>query len=489
LPYALVRKAKQGMSTTTTTVGTAARREDTRLNVVLAACCLGQFLVILTASVFYIALPVIQEAFSFDANSLLWVANSYAIVYAGFLLLGGRLADYFGRRRLFLIGIVMFTLASLLAGLAFNALSLIIARGLMGLGASVMAPATLTVLGTTFTETRQRAKAFGLWGAASGSGGAVGVVVGGMFTEWLSWRWMLLINLPIGAALFWAVARAVSESREGDGPRKLDVPGSLSITLGLICLVYGIAESGRQGWGSTPVTVTLAAAAILIGLFLYDQAKLAAHPLVPLEFFKNRSVSVANIIAVVAAAAMFSVFYFFTLHMHVVLGYSPIETGLAYIPLSIGVFAGARGLSAYVGVIGPRRILLIGLSVSLAGMIWMSQAGPDATFLADLLGPSLLLGVGQGIVTTGTAMTATVNLPYHQAGLASGVLNTTRQLGGALGLTVLVALSTAHTNSLLASGSAARDAQSAGYMLAFVIASAFLLLALIPALFAPRGTR
>lgn len=472
----------------TATTAAAPAKEGTRLNVVLAACCLGQFLVILTASMFYVALPVMQEAFSFDANSLLWVANSYAIVYAGFLLLGGRLADYFGRRRLFLIGIVMFTSASLLAGLAFNALSLIVARGLMGLGAAVMAPATLTVLGTTFTEQRQRAKAFGLWGAASGSGGAVGVVVGGMFTEWLSWRWMLLINLPVGIALFWAVARAVAESRDGDGPRKLDLPGSLSITLGLICLVYGIAESGRRGWESTPVIVSLGAAVVLIGFFLYDQAKLAGHPLVPLEFFRNRSVSVANLIAVAATAAMFSVFYFFTLHMHVVLGYAPIETGLAYIPLSIGVFAGARGLSPNVAVIGPRRILLIGLSLSLVGMIWISQAGADATFLADLLGPSLLLGVGQGIVTTGTAMTATANLPYHHAGLASGVLNTTRQLGGALGLTVLVAFSTAHTDSLLATGSAAKDALSAGYMLAFAVASGFLLLAMIPALFAPHST-
>lgn len=473
----------------TITITPAPPKETTRLNVVLAACCLGQFLVILTASVFYVALPVIQETFSFDASSLLWVANSYAIVYAGFLLLGGRLADYFGRRRLFLVGIVMFTLASMLAGLAFNSLSLIIARGLMGLGAAVMAPATLTVLGTTFTGASQRAKAFGLWGAASGSGGAVGVVIGGMFTEWLSWRWMLLVNFPIGVALFWAVARAVTESRAERSTRKLDMPGSLSITLGLICLVYGVAESGRRGWSSTPVIAALAAALLLIGFFLFDQAKLAAQPLVPLEFFKNRSVSVANIIAVVATAAMFSVFYFFTLHMHVVLGYSPIETGLAYIPLSMGVLAGARGLSPYVGVIGPRRVLLIGLSLSLLGMIWMAQAGRDASFLADLLGPSLLLGVGQGIVTTGTAMTATANLPYHQAGLASGVLNTTRQLGGALGLTVLVAVSTTHTNSLLASGSATIDALSAGYMLAFVVASGFLLVALIPALFAPGATR
>lgn len=310
-----------------------------------------------------------------------------------------------------------------------------------------------------------------------------------MFTEWLSWRWMLLINFPIGVALFWAVARAVTESRDEGGSRRLDVPGSLSITLGLIALVYGIAESGRQGWGSTQVIAALTAALLLIGFFLFDQAKLAAQPLVPLKFFKNRSVSVANIIAVIATAAMFSVFYFFTLHMHVVLGYSPIETGLAYIPLSMGVLAGARGLSPYVGVVGPRRILLIGLSLSLLGMIWMAQAGRDASFLADLLGPSLLLGVGQGIVTTGTAMTATANLPYHQAGLASGVLNTTRQLGGALGLTVLVAVSTTHTHSLLASGSAAIDALSAGYMLAFVVASAFLLVALIPALFAPSATR
>lgn len=473
----------------TTLTGTRSAKEGTRLNVVLAACCLGQFMVILDGSVVNVALPVIKDTFSFHANSLLWVANSYAIVYAGFLLLGGRLADFFGRRRLFLAGIVMFTLASMLAGLAFNTASLIIARGLQGLGAAVMAPATLTVLGTTFTEPKQRAKAFGLWGAAAGGGGAVGVLMGGMFTQWLSWRWILLINLPIGIALFSAVSYAVIESRAGDGRRRLDLPGSLSITFGLIALVYGIAESGRHGWGSTRVVAALAVAALLIAFFLFDQAKLAEQPLVPLEFFKNRSVSVANIVAVVASAAIFSVFYFFTLHMQVVLGYSPVRTGLVYIPLSIGIFAGARGLSPYVGVIGPKRILLIGLSISFLGMTWMSQAGTDATFLADLLGPSLLLGAGQGIVTTGTAMTATADLPYHQAGLASGVLNTTRQLGGALGLTVLVAVSTAHTNALLASGSTTVDAVSSGYMLAFGVGSVFLLLALIPALFAAPGSR
>ncbi|HEX6686943.1 MAG TPA: MFS transporter [Candidatus Limnocylindrales bacterium] len=462
--------------------------QRTRLNVVLAACCFGQFMVILDGSVFNVALPVIQAEFSFRSNSLLWVANSYAIVYAGFLLLGGRLADFFGRRRLFLIGIVMFTLASMLAGLAFNAASLIVARGLQGLGAAVMAPATLTVLGTTFTEPGQRAKAFGLWGAAAGGGGAVGVLLGGLFTEWLSWRWLLLINLPIGVALFAAAAYAVAESRAGNGTRKLDLPGSVSITIGLIALVYGIAESEQHGWAATRVVVALTAAVALIGFFLFDQAKLAPQPLVPLDFFKRRSVSVANLVAVIASAAIFSVFYFFTLHMQQVLGYSPVETGLVYIPLSIGIFVGARGLSPYVGAIGPKRTLLIGLTISLLGMVWMSRASTDATFLADLLGPALLLGVGQGIVTTGTAMSATADLPHHQAGLASGVLNTTRQLGGAVGLTVLVALSTARTNALLASGADPLDALSAGYMLAFTVGSAFLLLAMVPALFATRSS-
>lgn len=461
----------------------------TRLNLVLAACCVGQFMVILDASVVNVALAVINDTFSFHANGLLWVANAYSIIYAGFLLLGGRLADYFGRRRLFLIGISIFTVASLIGGLATSATALIVARGCQGLGAAIMAPATLTVLGTTFTEPAQRAKAFGLWGAAAGGGGAVGVLAGGMITQWLSWRWILLINIPIGIALFAAVAHAVTESRGQGAGRRMDLPGALSITLGLIGVVYAIAESEQYGWGSGRVVVALFAGLALLAFFVLDQLRIARHPLVPIKFFRNRSVSAANLVAVVASAAIFSVFYFFTLYMQQVLGYSPLRTGLVYLPLSLGIFAGARGLAPYIGTVGPRRILLIGLSLSGTGMLWLAQATPEASLLADLLGPAVLLGLGQGVVMTGTALAATTGLPQEQAGLASGVLNTTRQLGGALGLTVLVATATAHTGDLRGSGATDVEALASGYQMAFLVSTGFLAASLIPALFAPGRMR
>lgn len=441
---------------------------STKLSLVLAACCLGQFMVILDGSVVNVALGVINEDFTFRANTLQWVTNSYAIVYAGLLLLGGRLADLFGRRRLFLIGIVIFTVASLACGVAFDGTSLVVARGFQGLGAAIMAPATLTVLGTTFTEPAQRARAFGLWGAAGGVGGAIGVLLGGIFTEWLSWRWILLINIPIGAALFAMVAYSVTETRINSADRKLDIPGSLAITVGLMAVVYGIAEGALAPLGI---------GVVVLAFFFLNEAKLAKQPLVPLDFFRNRSVSAANFVAVTASAAIFSVFYFFTLFMQQVLGYTPIQTGLVYIPLSLGIFLGARGLAPHVTSIGPRRVLVVGLSLSALGMLWLSQATSHAGYLTHLLGPSILLGLGQGIVMTGTAMAATANLPYHQAGLASGVLNTTRQLGGAVGLAALVAISNA------------QQTLAGGYLLAFLVSAGFLAVAIIPALFAPGGKR
>jgi predicted MFS family arabinose efflux permease len=293
------------------------------------------------------------------------------------------------------------------------------------------------------------------------------VLLGGVFTEWLSWRWLLLINLPIGIALYCAAAYSVKESKSA-ADNKLDIPGALSITAGLMALVYGIAE------GSLIATVV---GLVVLGFFLLDQAWLAKQPLVPLSFFRNRSVTAANLVALVASGAIFTVFYFFTLYMQQVLGYSPIHTGLAYLPLTVGVFLGARGLAPHVNSLGPKRVLLIGLSLSAAGMFWLASASAPVSYFADLFGPTILLGLGQGVVTTGTALAATADLPYHQAGLASGVLNTTRQLGGAVGLAMLVAIANAQASL------------GSGYLMAFAVSGIFLLLSLIPASFAPGGAK
>lgn len=461
-----------------------------RLGMVLAVCCATQFMVVMDASVVNVALPTISRSLHFNANSLQWVINAYTIAFAGFLLLGGRLADIFGRRRIFLIGITVFALSSLLGGLAFNGGWLIGARSIQGVAAAIVAPITLTVLATTFIEQKERAKAFGLWGAVSGAGGAVGVLIGGVITEWLSWRWILLVNVPVGALLFAATAWSVTELRDPDAdPRRIDIVGALSATLGIMSLVYAVAEAQRYGWGSAQIIVAFVIAAVLLAFFMFDQVRLASQPLVPLSILRNRPVAVANVVAFAASAALFSTFYFFTLYTQGVLHYSPMRTGLSYLPLSVGIFLGARGIAPKMMRIGPRWVLVTGLVLSVIGLAWLSRISVHASFTADLLGPTLLLGLGQGMATAATANLATANLPYQQAGVASGLLNTNRQLGGAIGLAVLVALAVARTSQQLAtaghSHAAALHAPASGYGLAFFGAAVFAAVGIVAAFVAP----
>ena len=473
---------------TAESTSTARSPASSRLGLVLAICCAGQFMVVLDASVVNVALPSIDRSLHFGASNLQWVINAYTIAFAGFLLLGGRMADLYGRRKIFLAGITVFTISSLVGGLAFNGSSLVVARAVQGLGAAIVAPATLTVLGTTFTDPAARGKAFGLWGAVSGGGGAIGVLVGGVITEWLSWRWILLVNVPIGILLFAGTAYAITELSKDENERRIDILGALSVTLGLISLVYGVAEAQKYGWGSGRIIAALAVGAALLALFLVDQAKIARQPLVPLSIFGRRTVTVANIVSFTASAALFSTFYFFTLYTQIVLGYSPLETGLAYLPLSVGIFAGARGIAPLVSRIGPRWILVTGLALSVIGLAWLGNTSVHASFAADLLVPSLLLGFGQGMVNASMANVGTAGLPYQQIGLASGLLNTNRQLGGAFGLAILVALSVRHTSHYGGGPGAAKQALASGYGLAFVVAAAIAGAGILAALAAPAKT-
>ncbi|GAA2382302.1 MFS transporter [Streptomyces glaucosporus] len=463
-----------------------------RTGMILTACCLGQLMVMLDASILNVALPVISEALEFDQHSLQWVINAFMIPTAGFLLLAGRMADLFGRRRLFLVGVVLFTAASLAGGLSYDATTLILARALQGLGAAIMAPATLTVLGTTFTEPEARARAFGLWGAVAGGGGALGVILGGIITEWTSWRWVLLINVPVGIALYLMIARSVPETR-APGERKLDVLGALSVTFGLVTLVYGIAEGESYGWGSARIVTVLGLSAALIAFFLYDQARIARQPLIPLGVFRHRSLSLANLVMLGVGAALAGTFYFLTLLFQMVLGYTPLETGVAYLPLSLSVFVGAGGISVLVGRIGPRPVLLTGLSLAVAGLLWFSRADENAAFAADLLGPSLLFGFGVGMVMTSVTTAATSDLPSHQQGLSSGLLTTTETLGGAAGLAVLVAVANSRTEEEMAGRAPTREltesALASGFGLAFLTCAFVLVASLLAAFALPRGIR
>lgn len=458
---------------------------DSRLGLVLFVCCAGQFLVVLDASVVNVALPSIKEALDFDTASLQWVINTYTITFAGFLLLGGRLADLFGRRALFLGGLAMFTVTSLIGGLATNAGTLLAARSIQGLGAAALAPATLTVLFTSFTNSKQRAKAFGMWSAVAAAGGAVGVLLGGAITEWISWRWILLINVPVGVFLIMCVLRAVTEVRNPRAQARIDTPGAIAITLGLVTLAYGLVLSLDEGWGSGKVLVVLAAAVVLLGFFVVNEAKLTANPLVPLSVFRNRSVSAGNIVALTSSAALWGTFYLFTLLLQLGLGYSPLHTGLAYLPLAVGMFVAARGIAGHISRFGARSILLVGLALSAVGLVWLSFADVGADFAVDLFGPTLLLGVGQGLVSASMTVAATTGVPWQQAGLVSGLLNTSRQVGGALGLTVLAVVAAMHSGADATSPAALVN----GYGTAFLVAAVFPTVGLFAALAVPRPPR
>ncbi|MEC4017657.1 MFS transporter [Streptomyces sp. H27-D2] len=477
------------MTVQTLRTSSAPAQSGNRLGLVLAACCLGQFMIVLDASVVNVALPAIAGDLHFDRHHLQWVNNAYTITVCGFLLLGGRLADLFGQRRVFLAGAVLFTLASTVGGAANDPVTLVSARAFQGLGAAIMAPATLTVLGTSFTRPAARARAFGLWSAVSGAAGAIGVLVGGAITEWFSWRWILLVNVPIGIVLIAAVCWVVPETQGRDRSRKLDLPGAVTVTLGLMATVYGVAESHTYGWDSARVLTAMVAGPALLAFFLVYQAKFAQQPLVPLSIFRNRSVSAANLVVFFAIAALYSTFYFFTLILQQVLGYSPLETGLCYLPVSLGIAIGGWGISSVVPRTGPRPILLGGLALSCAGLLWLSRADEASTFTADLLGPSLLLGFGMGAVLNATTNAATSGLPARQAGLASGLLNTTRQLGSAVGLVSLAGLSAARIDSELADGKpggeATRHALASGYGLALSGAALFTVAGMLAALWLP----
>jgi EmrB/QacA subfamily drug resistance transporter len=451
-----------------------------RLGLILAACCFGQFMVVLDASIVNVALRPIQEALGFSSSTLQWVINAYTVVFAGFLLLGGRLADLFGRRRVFILGLVLFTVASLVAGLAYNPTTLLIARGLQGLGGAVLAPATLTVLFTSFTDPGGKAKAFGLWSAVAAGGGAIGALAGGVLTEWLSWRWIFLVNVPLGAILLVMVLASIPESRNDQADRHIDTIGAVTVTGGLLAIVYGIVEAHQKGWDSTETLVALIGGAALILFFLFNEAKLAKQPLVPLSIFKNRSVSAANVVSFTTSAALVGVLFLFTLLMQFVYGFDSLKTGLAYLPLSLAIVLTARGVAPpLITKFGPKPVLVAGSTLSLISLLWLSFVPQDGQFVRDLLGPTLIFGAGQGLVSATVTMAGTSKVPYTQAGLVSGLLNASRQVGGALWLGVLVAVVASFADSF------GPGASVAGYNRAFLVAAVFPVIGILAGLAVP----
>ncbi len=456
----------------------SARTRPTAL--VLAVVCVAQFMVVLDISIVNVALPDMKRDLGMSQNGLAWVLNAYTLTFAGFLLLGGRAADIWGRRRLFLIGVTLFSAMSLVGGLAQSGGELIVARGLQGLGGAVLAPATLTILTTTFRDPVARARALGIWSAVAGAGGATGVLAGGVLTDLLSWRWILFINVPIGVVVLLVARFAVSESRaEGERPT-LDWAGALTITGGLVALVYGIVSTDTHRWGSTSVVSYLIIGAALIAVFLVVESR-HRHPLVPLRLFRSRPLTGANLIMVLIGSVMFSLFFFLSQYLQDVQGYSPLRAGLAFLPMPLAIIIGTQLSSRIVGRVGSRALLATGPLIAAGGLLLLSRLHADSSYPLHIAVPGAIITFGIGMSFVPVTLSATAGVDARDAGLASGMINTTRQIGGSLGLAVLLTLAASRTKEL--AGSGAGIAQTAGYTRAFAVSSGFLVVAAAIALF------
>ncbi|WP_443074047.1 MFS transporter [Streptomyces sp. NBC_01456] len=450
------------------TLPDTARRKAAPAWLVMLLVCAGQFLVVLDVSVVNVALPAMRTGLGLSELGLQWIVNAYVITFAGFMLLGGRAADLFGRKRVFVLGLALFTLASLGGGLAQQPWQLIAARTVQGVGAAVLSPATLTILTTSFPTGPARTRAIATWTAVGAGGGAVGGLVGGVLTESLSWRWVLLINVPVGALVLAGAVRWLTESRQGTG-RRLDVPGALLVTGGLALVAYGIVQTETHGWASASALLPLGAGLVVVAAFLAVEAR-AKAPLMPLGLFRLRSVSAANGAMVLAGAAMFSMWYFLSLYVQNVLGYRPLQAGLSFIPHSLSIVLGSKIAPRLMNRVGAKTLAVTGAVISAAGMAWQGTMDVHGSYLTTILGPGILMALGAGLTATPIASIATSGADPADQGLVSGLINTSRQMGGALGLSVLSTVAASRTE---------RDngltALADGYGLAFHVGSLILL--------------
>ncbi|WP_329177560.1 DHA2 family efflux MFS transporter permease subunit [Streptomyces decoyicus] len=435
---------------------------------VMLLVCAGQFLVVLDVSVVNVALPAMRTGLGLSELGLQWIVNAYVITFAGFMLLGGRAADIFGRKRIFVLGLALFTVASLGGALAQQPWQLIAARTVQGVGAAVLSPATLTILTTSFPTGPARTHAIATWTAVGAGGGAVGGLVGGVLTEYLSWRWVLLINVPVGALVLAGAALWLTESRQG-AVRRLDVPGAVLVTAGLALVAYGIVQTETDGWRSASALLPLAAGLVVIAAFLAVEAR-AKAPLMPLGLFRLRSVHSANGAMVLAGAAMFSMWYFLSLYVQNVLGYRPLEAGLSFIPHSLSIVLGSKIAPRLMNRLGAKTLAIAGAVISASGMAWQGTMDVDGTYLGTILGPGILMALGAGLTATPIAAIATSGAAPADQGLVSGLINTSRQMGGALGLSVLSTVAA----SRIEAGHGPK-ALADGYGLAFQVGSMILL--------------
>ncbi len=443
-------------------------------NLALILLAMTQFVIVIDAAIVNVALPSIGAHLHFSRDDLSWVVNAYTLTFGGFLLLGGRLADLLGRRRMFMGGLVLFSLASFAGGIAQSEPWLIAARAVQGLGAAIVSPAALSIITTTFAEGAERNRALGIWGAVAGAGGAAGVLLGGILTSGLSWRWVLFVNLPIGITAAVLAPRFLVESRaEGNG-KTFDLPGAVTVTAGLSLLVYAVVDAVNTGWGSTATMLRLAGAAGLLIAFVVIELH-HREPLMPFSIFRLRTLRGANIVGLLIGMSLFSMFFFISLYLQDVLHFSPIKTGISYLPLALGIIVSAGLASQLVTRLGFKPPLIAGLLLIAGALVWFAQApGIGGSYWADVLGPSLLAAVGLGLSFVTVTIAAVSGTKPRQAGLASGLINTAQQVGGALGLAILATVANSRTQSLLHAGVHTTSvALTKGYDRAFLVGSGF----------------
>jgi len=439
----------------------------------LLVLCLGDLMIVLDVTIVGVALPSIREDLGFSEASLAWVVNAYLLTFGGFLLLGGRLGDLFGHRRLFLAGIALFTSASLVCGLSTSQGMLIAARAVQGVGGAVVSAVALSLMMTIFVEPAERAKAMGVFGFVASGGGSIGVLLGGVLTDALSWHWIFLVNLPVGVAVFVLSLRLLPASRGTAGAGNLDVAGALVVTSSLMLAVYAIVNGNENGWTSARTLGVLGIAAALMVLFLLIEMRVRS-PLVPLGLFRHRNIAVSNVVGVLWAAGMFAWFFLSALYLQLVLGYSPLQVGLVFLPANVIMGAFSIGLSARLVMrFGIRLPLAVGLGLASIGLLLFARAPVDGNVFVDVLPSMILLGIGAGMAFNPVLLAAMSDVEPNEAGLASGIVNTSFMMGGALGLAVLASLAASRTNSLLASGSGQLEALTGGYHAAFLVGALF----------------
>jgi EmrB/QacA subfamily drug resistance transporter len=447
--------------------------------IALVVLCLGTLMIVLDTTIVNVALPSIRRDLGFSQTSLAWVVNGYMLTFGGFLLLGGRLGDLYGHRRLFMAGIVLFSLASLTCGVASSQAMLVGARVVQGLGGAIVSAVSLSLMMSLFVEPGERTKAMGVFGFVAAGGGSLGVLLGGILTDVLSWHWIFLVNVPIGVAVCISALRVLPRPRTQTGDTRLDVTGALTVTASLMLAVYAIVNGNTVGWTSARTLGLLGLAVALLAIFVLVESRVRS-PLMPLRLLRLRNLATANTIGVLWAAAMFAWFFLSALYLQLVLGYSPLQVGLAFLPANLIMGAFSLGLSAKLVMrYGIARPLATGLTLAAAGLIMLARVPVAGSFLGDVLPSMILLGFGAGLAFNPVLLAAMGDVPQSEAGLASGIVNTSFMMGGALGLAVLASVAASRTGSLLASGHGHLEALTGGYHVAFAIGAVAALLAAV----------